>query len=188
MVGLPKREARRPATMPTTPGCHPCLASTIARQSGQRRVLEHREGLGRRRARSTSLRRVQRSSTSVGEAAGLGVARGEEKRQGCVGLVEAARGVDARGEAEGHVLARGRAGVAARDVRERPGAGPRSAGEGRETRRGRAGGCRRRGAPRRRWCRWRRGRASAACRAGTPSSARTPAPIESASPTEASPL
>ena len=44
IVGFPKREARRPATMPTTPGCHPCLREDDGREARERGVLEHRRG------------------------------------------------------------------------------------------------------------------------------------------------
>ena len=74
-------------------------------------------------ARSTSLRRVQSSSTLGGDGAGLVVARGEQQREREVRLLEAAGSVDARREPEGHVLARGPGGRAARDLRERARAG-----------------------------------------------------------------
>ena len=65
-----------------------------------------------------------------GDAARLVVARREQQREREVGLVEAAGRVDARREAEGDVLARGRRRRAAGDLGERARAGPAAACRG----------------------------------------------------------
>ena len=58
------------------------------------------------------------------EPAGFDVARRQQERERVVGLRDPAGGVDARGEPEGDVFARGRAGRAARDLRQGARAGP----------------------------------------------------------------
>ena len=90
IVGFPKRDARRPATMPTTPGCHPCRPRTIAGQARERGVLEHHERLGGHGALDLLAARAEVLDLR-GDAARLDVARGQEQREREVGLREPAR-------------------------------------------------------------------------------------------------
>ena len=125
MVGFPNREASRPATIPTTPGCHPWRPSTIAGSAGQRGILEHDERLGGHGALDLLAARAQELDLR-GDPARLDVARRQEQREREVRLLEPTGRVDARRETEGHVLPRRGAGAAARDLGEgaRSGAGP----------------------------------------------------------------
>ena len=71
-VGLPKRDASRPATMPTTPGCQPCLRQDDARQRRERGVLEHRRAPRRARRARPPCGGCESSSTSPAMAPRLG--------------------------------------------------------------------------------------------------------------------
>ncbi len=127
IVGFPNLDASRPATMPTTPGCHPCFPSTMAgklARAGSSSIASASAVHG-----PLDLLAARAEVLDLGgDPARVDVARRQKEGERMVRLCDPSGRVDARGEPEGHVLARGRADRAARDLDEsaRARAGPAS--------------------------------------------------------------